>query len=89
MDLLFNKYQTAIDDALIKKLPKQVYSDLIDSIEHIPLINWLIQPSQVRGYAKNRPKHNQLSDEDLRKQYNDSRVVVDVTKPHIRGHGFF
>lgn len=83
MDLLFNKYQTAIDDALIKKLPKQVYSDLIDSIEHIPLINWLIQPSQVRGYAKNRPKHNQLSDEDLRKQYNDSRVVVDVTKPHI------
>ena len=83
MDLLFNKYQTAIDEALIKKLPKQVYSDLIDSIEHIPLINWLIQPAQVRGYAKNRPKHNQLSDEDLRKQYNDSRVVVDVTKPHI------
>ena len=83
MDLLFNKYQTAIDEALIKKLPKQVYSDLIDSIEHIPLINWLIQPAQVRGYAKNRPKHNQLSDEDLRKQYNDSRIVVDVTKPHI------
>lgn len=83
MELLFNKYQTVIDDELIKQLPKSVYSDLIDSIEHIPLINWLIQPEKIRGYAKDRPKHKVLPDADDRKQYGDNRIVVDVTKPHI------
>ena len=64
-------------------MQKSVYADLIDSIEHIPLINWLIQPEKVRGYAKDRPRHNSLPDTDDRKQYGDSRIVVDVTKPHI------
>lgn len=83
MNLIFNKYQTVINDELIASLPKQVYSDLIDSIEHIPFVNWLIQPESVRGYARNLPRHNTIPDTDSRKQYGDNRVVVDVTKPHI------
>ena len=35
------------------------------------MINWLIQPETVRGYAKDKPKEE------------DGRIIVDLVKPHI------
>lgn len=78
-----NKFQTEINPILKDSLPQEVWADLIDYIDNVPFINWLVQPESIRGYAKDRVKHNQLDDADERKQYDDGRIVVDITKPHI------
>ena len=78
-----NKYQTLITPELEKSLPKEVYAELINTIDTIPFVNWLVQPEEIRGFAKDRARHKDLDDSDERKQYDDSRIVVDVTKPHI------
>jgi len=78
-----NRYQTPLTIELEKSLPKEVYSELLNMIESVPLINWLVQPESIRGYASDRPKHIDLDDSDDRKQYIDNRIVVDITKPHI------
>ena len=78
-----NKYQTLITPELEKSLPKEVYAELINTIDTIPFVNWLVQPEEIRGFAKDRVRHKDLDDSDERKQYDDSRIVVDVTKPHI------
>ena len=78
-----NKYQTVLDEELQKSLPKEVYTDLVDFIENVPFINWLIQPEEVRGYAKDRPRHCDLDEDNPLRQYDDNRIVVDITKPHI------
>ena len=78
-----NKYQTVLDDEIVKSIPKEVYTDLVDFTENVPFINWLIQPEEVRGFAKDRPKHSELDEEDPLRQYDDDRIVVDLTKPHI------
>ncbi len=78
-----NRYQTPLTIELEKSLPKEVYSELLNMIESVPLINWLVQSESIRGYASDRPKHIDLDDSDDRKQYVDNRIVVDVTKPHI------
>lgn len=78
-----NRYQTPLTVELEKSLPKEVYSELLSIIESVPLINWLVQPESIRGYASDRPRHIDLDDSDDRKQYVDNRIVVDVTNPHI------
>jgi hypothetical protein len=78
-----NKYQTIYTEDFFKTLPKEVKADFYDFIENVPFINWLIQPEEVRGFAKDRPKHKDLDSKDERKQYNDSRIVVDLVRPHI------
>lgn len=86
----FNKYQTPINDELKKSLHREVYEDLIDSISSIKFIKNLIAPEEVRGYAKDQIKHSELSDNDDRKHYDDDRIVVNVTNPHIlEGLDFF
>jgi hypothetical protein len=71
MDYEVNKFQTVLDNKLLEDLPKEVRSDLIEAIEGIKFVRWLISPEEVRGYAKDKP-HGP-----------DSKVVVDITKPHI------
>jgi len=74
-----NKFQSEIPEDLNKKIK----DELLEYIETIPFIKYLISDESVRGYAKDKVRHSDLKDEDERKQYNDNRIVVDVTKPHI------
>ncbi|MGL5749966.1 MAG: hypothetical protein ACRCXT_05530 [Paraclostridium sp.] len=78
-----NKYQTSISEELKNSLPREVYVELLDVIDTIPFVNWLVQPEEIRGFAKDRIKHKDLSDLDPRKQYDDGRIVVELDKPHI------
>jgi len=73
-----NKYQTKLTEELIEALPKGVYADLIDLLESIPYVNKLIQPEEIRGFAKDRPKIKVRGVEDPR-----GRIQVDLTNPHI------
>ncbi len=79
----FNKYQTPLTEELINTLPKEVVLELIEYINSVPFINWIIQPEEIRGHAKDRPRYSQLPDGHPEKFYNDDRIIVDVTKPHI------
>ena len=81
--LEMNKYQTVFTEEDFAKMPKEVKSEYYEILESIPFVNWLIQPESVRGFARNRPRHKDLDISDERKQYNDDRIVVDITKPHI------
>ena len=78
-----NKYQTVFTDEDFKDIPKEIKGDFYEVLESIKFVNWLIQPEEVRGFAKNRPKYKDLDDEDPEKKYDDSRIVVDLVKPHI------
>ena len=70
----FNKYQTQLTEELKKSLPKEVWTDLIETISSIKFIKHLIAPEEVRGYAKDRPRCP---------EYNDGRIVVNLAEPHI------
>ena len=66
-----NKFQTKLTKELIKELPKEVYTDLLEYIESVEFIKWLISSDKVRGYAKDRPKEE------------DGKIIVDIVHPHI------
>ena len=66
-----NKYQTKLTEELRSSLHKDVWNDLMEFIESVQFIQWLIQPEDKRGYAKDRPKDE------------DGKIIVDITKPHI------
>jgi hypothetical protein len=70
-----NKYQTPITEELKQSLPKEVYDNLLEYISTVKFIQNLIAPEEVRGFAKDRPKETE--------QYNDGRIIVDLTNPHI------
>lgn len=70
-----NKFQTPLTEELKESLPREVWEELIDLLTSVKFIQNLIAPEEVRGYAKDRPK-----EEDF---YNDGRIKVDVTNPHI------
>lgn len=71
---IMNRYQTPINDELKKSLKKEIYEELIETIDSIKFIQHLVAPENIRGYAKDRPK-----DED----YDDGRINVDITHPHL------
>lgn len=71
MDLKYNKYQTPFDKKLRDSLPKKVVEQMVEYINTVPLIKYLISPETSRGYAKDRPKDNK------------GKIIVDITKPHI------
>lgn len=69
-----NKYQTPINKELIDSLPREVFSELTEYIDSVQFIKNIIAPEDIRGYAKDRPKHP---------DFNDGRIVVDLINPHI------
>jgi len=71
MGYKLNKYQTPITEELLLSLPKEVKAELIDIIENIKMIRWLISSSEIRGYAKDRPKDS------------TGKIIVDLAHPHI------
>lgn len=73
-----NKYQTPLNEDLVNQLPKDLYASLIEYIESVQLINWLIQPEEIRGTIKDRPFMEINGKIDPR-----GRKEIDITKPHI------
>lgn len=66
-----NKYQTKLTEELKNSLHKEVWQDLLEYVESVRFINYLIQPEEVRGFAKDRHRDE------------DGKIIVDITKPHI------
>ena len=69
-----NSYQTPLTEELKKSLPKEVWLDLIESITSIQFIKNIVLPENERGFAKDVVKS---------KDFNDGRIEVDITKPHV------
>ena len=69
-----NKHQTQLTEDLKKSLHKEVWLDLIESLNSIQFIKNIISPESERGFAK---------DVEKSKDFNDGRIEVDITKPHI------
>jgi len=69
-----NSYQTPLTEELKKSLPKEVWLDLIESINSIQFIKNIVLPENERGFAKDVVKS---------KDFNDGRIEVDITKPHV------
>lgn len=68
-NLVFNKYQSTLEELHIEDFPQEVQEQFFDFINNVPFINHLISPNRLR--AKDLPK-------DL-----EGRVKIDLTKPHI------
>ena len=83
MDYKTNKYQTALTPELLDSLPKEVKGDLLEAIESIKFVQWLVSPEEVRGYAKDKKRWDQPNLLDERKEDPSGRIYVDITKPHI------
>jgi len=77
--MVYNKYQSNIPE----DIPQKIRDELIEYIETIPFIKYLIQPESIRGFAKDRPKYNSLDKDDDDNFYNDNRIIVNIIKPHI------
>ena len=69
-----NRYQTPLTEELKDSLHKEIWSELTEYISSIEFIKRLIAPEEVRGFAKDRRKDE---------EYNDGRIAVDITRPHI------
>lgn len=83
MELIMNKYQTSLSDELKSSLPKEVWDNIIESISTIEFIKRLIKPEEERGYARDRKRYSELSEEDPENFYKDNRIIVDISNPHI------
>ena len=71
----FNGYQTNLTEELKKSLPKEVWLSLLETLDSVEFVKRLIAPESIRGYAKDKPRETKF--------YNDGRVDVDLTNPHI------
>ena len=70
-----NSYQTQLTEEIKNSVPREVWLELIDFLSSVEFIKRLVAPENVRGYAKDRPRETKF--------YNDGRVNVDLTNPHI------
>ncbi len=66
----FNKYQSDIEH-LIEENPK-TYKLIMEAIQTVPFMRFVMSDSSVRGFAKDRPVDKETG-----------RIEVDVMKPHI------
>lgn len=69
-----NKFQTVLTEEIKNSVPREVWLELIDILSSITFIKNLISTEDIRGYAKDKPKS---------KDYDDGRIEVDLTNPHI------
>ena len=68
-DLIFNKYQSSLEELKIEDYPQEVQEQFFDCINNIPYIKSLISPTRLK--AKDLPKDS------------DGKIIIDLTKPHI------
>ena len=65
----FNEYQTQLTKELIESLDKELYADLIDTIDSILFVKNLISPDRKRATDLERDE--------------EGKIIVDITNPHI------
>lgn len=70
-----NSYQTPLTEEIKNSVPREVWLELIDFLSSVEFIKRLIAPEEIRGYAKDKPRETKF--------YNDGRINVDLTNPHI------
>lgn len=68
MELIFNEYQSSLEDLKLKDYPQEVQEQFYDFVNNVPYIKYMVGK---RPKAKDLPKDNK------------GRIIVDVTKPHI------
>lgn len=68
-ELLFNKYQSSLEDLKIDSYPQEIQDQFFDFINNVPYIKWLISPTRTR--AKDLPRDE------------EGKIIIDLTKPHI------
>jgi hypothetical protein len=61
-----SKYWQQINNA-----PSDTRVELLDFVESIEMIHWMLQSDDKRGYARDRPRDAK------------GRIIVDITKPHV------
>ena len=70
-----NSYQTKLTEEIKSSVPREVWLELIDFLSSVEFIKRLVATEDIRGYAKDKPRETKF--------YNDGRVNVDLTNPHI------
>ena len=70
-----NNYQTPIDDKLKASIHKEIYDNILEYVSSVKFVQRLIAPESIRGFAKDREKEIEF--------YNDGRIKVDLSNPHI------
>ena len=78
-----NKYQSIFTKEDFKDLPREVEAEFYNFIDSVPFIKWLIQPEEIRGFAKDKQRWDNPNNLKNRKETKDGRIYVDLTKPHI------
>ena len=68
MELVFNEYQSSIEDLKLNDYPQEVQEQFYDFVNNVPYIKYMVGK---RPKAKDLPKDNK------------GRIIIDVTKPHI------
>ena len=68
-ELLFNEYQSSLEELKIDSYPQEVQEQFFDFINNVPFIKHLISPTRLR--AKDLPRDE------------EGKIPVDLTKPHI------
>ena len=68
-ELLFNEYQSSLEELKIESYPQEVQEQFFDFINNVPFIKRLISPTRLR--AKDLPRDE------------EGKIPVDLTKPHI------
>ena len=67
--LIFNKYQSSLEELKIDSYPQEIQDQFFDFINNVPYIKWLISPTRTR--AKDLPRDE------------EGKIIIDLTKPHI------
>lgn len=67
--LIFNEYQSSLEELNIKSYPQEVQEQFFDFINNVPFIKHLISPTRLK--AKDLPKDE------------EGKIIIDLTKPHI------
>lgn len=83
MEIKMNSFQTPLNDELKDSLPKEVWEDIIEYVSTVKFIQNIIAPENERGYIKDKPVMTYLDDNNVEKEFEDGRRLVDLTNPHI------
>lgn len=68
-ELLFNKYQSSLEDLNIANYPQEIQEQFFNFINNVPFIKHLVSPTRLK--AKDLPKDS------------EGKIIIDLTKPHL------
>jgi hypothetical protein len=81
--MMMNKYQSVFTEKDFENLPKDVKLDFITTLDTVPFVKWLIEPENIRGFAKDKVRWDNPNNIKKRKEDPKGKISVDITKPHI------